>query len=102
MKHIKKLLLVLCLIAAPASVDGQDVQRKVIQAPARPQIPGKQQWQRPQVQPKQPPVIIYRPYYYGPAHPYPIYQHYQNFYYPAYPAYPVYPVQPYFFFQFRF
>ena len=124
---MKKFLAIAGLILAPISVNAQDVEKRVIKPPTKPNVVrsvprdftrpqvkrptgfGKQEWQQPQQPDAKPttnwnrgPVIIYNPYRYRPVHPYPIYRHPNNFYYPAYPVYPVYPVQPYFFFQFRF
>ena len=122
MKHLASIL---CLLFIPLSAEAQQPERKVIKPPVvksvprdftrppvtRPQIPGKQQWQRPQTQPQQPRIETkhsfgFYDYYYRPVNPYFRYYRVPSYYPPVIiqpqpvPVYPA-PFQG-FFFHFRF
>lgn len=103
MKYLSALL---CLLFMPLSVNADQPERKVIKPPqvvrsqpreftkppaARPTIPGKQQWQKPQPQPQQPKVETKHSFgfynYYRPVNP-----HFRYYRVPSY--YPPVIIQP--------
>ena len=103
MKYLSALL---CLLFIPLSVNADQPERKVIKPPqvvrsqpreftrppaARPTIPGKQQWQKPQPQPQQPKVETKHSFgfynYYRPVNP-----HFRYYRVPSY--YPPVIIQP--------
>lgn len=103
MKYLSTLI---CLLFVPLSVNADQPERKVISAPqvvrsqprdftrpptARPTIPGKQQWQKPQPQPQQPKVETKHSFgfynYYRPVNP-----HFRYYRVPSY--YPPVIIQP--------
>ena len=103
MKYLSALL---CLLFIPLSVNADQPERKVIKPPqvvrsqpreftrpptARPTIPGKQQWQKPQTQPQQPRVETKHSFgfynYYRPVNP-----HFRYYRVPSY--YPPVIIQP--------
>jgi len=103
MKYLSALL---CLFFMPLSVNADQPERKVIKPPqvvrsqpreftrppaARPTIPGKQQWQKPQPQPQQPKVETKHSFgfynYYRPVNP-----HFRYYRVPSY--YPPVIIQP--------
>ena len=103
MKYLASLL---CLLFVPLSASADQPERKVIKPPqvvrsqprnftrpptARPTIPGKQQWQKPQPQPQQPRVETKRSFgfykYYRPVNP-----HFRYYRVPSY--YPPVIIQP--------
>ena len=103
MKYLPALL---CLLFTPLSVNADQPERKVIKPPqvvrsqpreftrppaARPTIPGKQQWQKPQTQPQQPKVETKHSFgfynYYRPVNP-----HFRYYRVPSY--YPPVIIQP--------
>ena len=103
MKYLSALL---CLLFIPLSVNADQPERKVIKPPqvvrsqpreftrppaARPTIPGKQQWQKPQPQPQQPRVETKHSFgfynYYRPVNP-----HFRYYRVPSY--YPPVIIQP--------
>ena len=103
MKYLASLL---CLLFVPLSANADQPERKVIKPPqvvrsqpreftrppaARPTIPGKQQWQKPQSQPQQPRVEQKHSFgfynYYRPVNP-----HFRYYRVPSY--YPPVIVQP--------
>ena len=103
MKYLASLL---CLLFVPLSASADQPERKVIKPPqvvrsqprnftrpptARPTIPGKQQWQKPQTQPQQPRVETKHSFgfynYYRPVNP-----HFRYYRVPAY--YPPVIIQP--------
>ena len=103
MKYLPALL---CLLFTPLSVNADQPERKVIKPPqvvrsqpreftrppaARPTIPGKQQWQKPQPQPQQPKVETKHSFgfynYYRPVNP-----HFRYYRVPSY--YPPVIIQP--------
>ena len=103
MKYLASLL---CLLFVPLSASADQPERKVIKPPqvvrsqprnftrpptARPTIPGKQQWQKPQTQPQQPRVETKHSFgfynYYRPVNP-----HFRYYRVPSY--YPPVIIQP--------
>ena len=103
MKYLASLL---CLLFVPLSASADQPERKVIKPPqvvrsqprnftrpptARPPIPGKQQWQKPQPQPQQPRVETKHSFgfynYYRPVNP-----HFRYYRVPSY--YPPVIIQP--------
>lgn len=103
MKYLASLL---CLLFVPLSANADQPERKVIKPPqvvrsqprnftrpptARPTIPGKQQWQKPQTQPQQPRVETKHSFgfynYYRPVNP-----HFRYYRVPSY--YPPVIIQP--------
>ena len=103
MKYLASLL---CLLFVPLSASADQPERKVIKPPqvvrsqprnftrpptARPTIPGKQQWQKPQTQPQQPRVETKHSFgfynYYRPVNP-----HFRYYRVPSY--YPPVLIQP--------
>ncbi len=103
MKYLASLL---CLLFVPLSASADQPERKVIKPPqvvrsqprnftrpptARPTIPGKQQWQKPQPQPQQPRVETKHSFgfynYYRPVNP-----HFRYYRVPSY--YPPVIIQP--------
>ena len=103
MKYLASLL---CLLFVPLSASADQPERKVIKPPqvvrsqprnftrpptARPTIPGKQQWQKPQTQPQQPRVETKHSFgfynYYRPVNP-----HFRYYRVPSY--YPTVIIQP--------
>ena len=103
MKYLASLL---CLLFVPLSANADQPERKVIKPPqvvrsqprdftrpptARPTIPGKQQWQKPQPQPQQPKVETKHSFgfynYYRPVNP-----HFRYYRVPSY--YPPVIIQP--------
>ena len=127
MKYLASLL---CLLFVPLSASADQPERKVIKPPqvvrsqprnftrpptARPTIPGKQQWQKPQPQPQQPRVETKHSFgfynYYRPVNPH--FRYYRGpSYYPPVIIQPPVVIQPQpmpvypgpfhgFFFQFR-
>ena len=103
MKYLASLL---CLLFVPLSANADQPERKVVKPPqvvrnqprdftrppaARPTIPGKQQWQKPQPQPQQPRVETKHSFgfynYYRPVNP-----HFRYYRVPSY--YPPVIVQP--------
>ena len=103
MKYLASLL---CLLFVPLSASADQPERKVIKPPqvvrsqprnftrpptARPTIPGKQQWQKPQAQPQQPRVETKHSFgfynYYRPVNP-----HFRYYRVPSY--YPPVIIQP--------
>lgn len=103
MKYLASLL---CLLFIPLSANADQPERKVIKPPqvvrsqprdftrpptARPTIPGKQQWQKPQTQPQQPRVETKHSFgfynYYRPVNP-----HFRYYRVPSY--YPPVIIQP--------
>ena len=128
MKYLASLL---CLLFVPLSASADQPERKVIKPPqvvrsqprnftrpptARPTIPGKQQWQKPQTQPQQPRVETKHSFgfynYYRPVNPHFRYYRVPSYYPPVIiqppvviqpQPMPVYPAPFHgFFFQFRF
>ena len=128
MKYLASLL---CLLFVPLSANADQPERKVIKPPqvvrsqprnftrpptARPTIPGKQQWQKPQTQPQQPRVETKHSFgfynYYRPVNPHFRYYRVPSYYPPVIiqppvviqpQPMPVYPAPFHgFFFQFRF
>ena len=127
MKYLASLL---CLLFVPLSASADQPERKVIKPPqvvrsqprnftrpptARPTIPGKQQWQKPQTQPQQPRVETKHSFgfynYYRPVNPHFSYYRVPSYYPPVIIQPPV-VIQPQpmpiypgpfhgFFFQFR-
>ena len=127
MKYLASLL---CLLFVPLSANADQPERKVIKPPqvvrsqprdftrpptARPTIPGKQQWQKPQPQPQQPKVETKHSFgfynYYRPVNPHFRYYRVPSYYPPViiqppvviqHQPMPVYPGQFHgFFFQLR-
>lgn len=125
MKYLPALL---CLLFVPLSASADEPQRKVIKPPqvirnqprdftrppaARPTIPGKQQWQKPQPQPQQPRVETKHSFgfynYYRPVNPHFRYYRVPSYYPPVIiqppvviQPQPIYPAPFHgFFFQFR-
>ena len=124
MKYLPALL---CLLFVPLSASADEPQRKVIKPPqvirsqprdftrppvARPTIPGKQQWQKPQPQPQQPRVETKHSFgFYNYYRPNPHFRYYRvPSYYPPVIIQPPIVIQPQpiypapfhgFFFQFR-
>jgi len=125
MKYLPALL---CLLFVPLSANADEPQRKVIKPPqvirnqprdftrpptARPTIPGKQQWQKPQTQPQQPRVETRHSFgfynYYRPVNPHFRYYRVPSYYPPVIiqppvviQPQPIYPAPFHgFFFQFR-
>tara|TARA_A100001201_G_scaffold143054_1_gene143166 strand:- start:745 stop:1125 length:381 start_codon:yes stop_codon:yes gene_type:complete len=125
MKYLPALL---CLFFVPLSASADEPQRKVIKPPqvirnqprdftrppaARPTIPGKQQWQKPQPQPQQPRVETKHSFgfynYYRPVNPHFRYYRVPSYYPPVIiqppvviQPQPIYPAPFHgFFFQFR-
>tara|TARA_Y100000004_G_scaffold153232_1_gene176776 strand:+ start:118 stop:504 length:387 start_codon:yes stop_codon:yes gene_type:complete len=103
---MKYLVSLLCLLFVPLSANADQPERKVIKPPqvvrsqpreftrppaARPTIPGKQQWQKPQPQPQQPKVETKHSFgfynYYRPVNP-----HFRYYRVPSY--YPPVIIQP--------
>ena len=103
MKYLASLL---CLLFVPLSANADQPERKVVKPPqvirnqprdftrppaARPTIPGKQQWQKPQTQPQQPRVETKHSFgfynYYRPVDP-----HFRYYRVPSY--YPPVIIQP--------
>ena len=103
---MKHLLVLLCFSFVPMSANAEQPERKVIKPPqvvrsqprdftrpptARPTIPGKQQWQKPQTQPQQPRVESKHSFgfynYYRPVNP-----HFRYYRVPSY--YPPVIIQP--------
>lgn len=103
MKYLASLL---CLLFVPLSANADQPERKVVKPPqvvrnqprdftrppaARPTIPGKQQWQKPQPQPQQPKVETKHSFgfynYYRPVNP-----HFRYYRVPSY--YPPVIIQP--------
>ena len=103
MKYLASLL---CLLFVPLSANADQPERKVVKPPqvvrnqprnftrpptARPTIPGKQQWQKPQTQPQQPRVETKHSFgfynYYRPVNP-----HFRYYRVPSY--YPPVIIQP--------
>ena len=128
MKYLASLL---CLLFIPLSANADQPERKVVKPPqvvrnqpreftrppaARPTIPGKQQWQKPQTQPQQPRVETKHSFgfynYYRPVNPHFRYYRVPSYYPPVIiqppvviqpQPMPVYPAPFHgFFFQFRF
>lgn len=125
---MKYLPVLLCLLFVPLSANADEPQRKVIKPPqvirnqprdftrpptARPTIPGKQQWQKPQTQPQQPRVETRHSFgfynYYRPVNPHFRYYRVPSYYPPVIiqppvviQPQPIYPAPFHgFFFQFR-
>ncbi len=125
---MKHLLVLLCFSFVPMSANAEQPQRKVIKPPqvvrsqprdftrpptARPTIPGKQQWQKPQTQPQQPRVEPKHSFgfynYYRPVNPHFRYYRVPSYYPPVIiqppvviQPQPIYPAPFHgFFFQFR-
>jgi hypothetical protein len=125
MKYLPALL---CLLLTPLSANADQPERKVIKPPqvvrsqpreftrppaARPTIPGKQQWQKPQTQPQQPKVEAKHSFgwynYYRPVNPHFRYYRVPSYYPPVIiqppvviQPQPIYPAPFHgFFFQFR-
>ena len=125
---MKYLPVLLCLLFVPLSASADEPQRKVIKPPqvirnqprdftrpptARPTIPGKQQWQKPQTQPQQPRVETRHSFgfynYYRPVNPHFRYYRVPTYYPPVIiqppvviQPQPIYPAPFHgFFFQFR-
>ena len=99
MKYLASLL---CLLFVPLSANADQPERKVIKPPqvvrsqprdftrpptARPTIPGKQQWQKPQPQPQQPKVETKHSFgfynYYRPVNPHFRYYRVPSYYPPV-------------------
>ncbi len=125
---MKHLLVLLCFSFVPMSANAEQPERKVIKPPqvvrsqprdftrpptARPTIPGKQQWQKPQTQPQQPRVESKHSFgfynYYRPVNPHFRYYRVPSYYPPVIiqppvviQPQPIYPAPFHgFFFQFR-
>ena len=125
---MKHLLVLLCFSFVPMSANAEQPERKVIKPPqvvrsqprdftrpptARPTIPGKQQWQKPQTQPQQPRVEPKHSFgfynYYRPVNPHFRYYRVPSYYPPVIiqppvviQPQPIYPAPFHgFFFQFR-
>lgn len=125
---MKHLLFLLCFSFVPMSANAEQPERKVIKPPqvvrsqprdftrpptARPTIPGKQQWQKPQTQPQQPRVEPKHSFgfynYYRPVNPHFRYYRVPSYYPPVIiqppvviQPQPIYPAPFHgFFFQFR-